>query len=84
MHEILWSRKAVKQLLRLHPEHQVQVRDAIALLADMPANGNVKALSGHTYAYRLRVGQYRVLFDWDGSSISSVFERSKKRDEGIY
>lgn len=50
MNEILWSRKTVKQLMRLHHEHQVQVRDAIALLADMPASGNVKALSGHTYA----------------------------------
>ncbi|WP_350403800.1 type II toxin-antitoxin system RelE/ParE family toxin [Pseudomonas sp. W17] len=84
MNEILWSRKAVKQLMRLHHEHQVQVRDAIALLADMPASGNVKALSGHTYAYRLRGGQYRVLFDWDGAIHIVSVQEVKKRDERTY
>ncbi|CAI9008313.1 hypothetical protein EMIT0324P_80077 [Pseudomonas chlororaphis] len=50
MNGILWTRKAVKQLLRLHGAHQVQIRDAVTLLGDMPDTGNVKALSGHTYA----------------------------------
>ncbi len=50
MNSILWTRKAVKQLLRLHSAHQVQIRDAVTLLGDMPDTGNVKALSGHTYA----------------------------------
>ncbi|AZD51262.1 hypothetical protein C4K20_5892 [Pseudomonas chlororaphis subsp. aurantiaca] len=61
MNSILWTRKAVKQLLRLHSAHQVQIRDAVTLLVDMPDTGNVKALSGHSYAYRLRVGNYRIL-----------------------
>lgn len=60
MNSIQWTRKAVKQLLRLQREHQVQVRDAISLLANMPDVAQVRALTGHGYAYRLRVGHYRV------------------------
>jgi len=56
MNSIHWTRKAVKQLLKLHSVHQIQVRDAVAALTGMPDTGNVKALIGHDYAYRLQVG----------------------------
>ncbi|MGY4660639.1 type II toxin-antitoxin system RelE family toxin [Pseudomonas chlororaphis] len=84
MNSILWTRKAVKQLLRLHSAHQVQIRDAVTLLGDMPDTGNVKALSGHSYAYRLRVGNYRILFDWDGAIRVVSIQEVKKRDERTY
>ncbi|MGZ0706440.1 type II toxin-antitoxin system RelE family toxin [Pseudomonas sp. L5B5] len=71
-------------MLRLHNEHQIRIRDAVSLLAGMPATGNVKALSGHAYAYRLRVGQYRVLFDWDAAIHIVSIQEVKKRDERTY
>ena len=84
MHSIHWTRKAVKQLLKLHSAHQTQVRDAVTVLADMPDAGNVKALVGHNYAYRLRVGSYRVMFDWDGAIKVVSIQEVKKRDERTY
>ncbi|MBD0677599.1 type II toxin-antitoxin system RelE family toxin [Pseudomonas sp. PSB11] len=81
MNSIHWTRKAVKQLLKLHSVHQIQVRDAVSALTDMPDTGNVKALAGHDYAYRLRVGNYRVMFDWDGTV---KVQEVKKRDERTY
>ena len=48
MNSIHWTRKAVKQLLKLHSVHQVKVRNAVTALADMPDVGNVKALIGMT------------------------------------
>lgn len=77
MNEILWSRKAVKQLMRLHHEHQVQVRDAIALLADMPASGSVKALSGHTMPIACGSGSTGSCSTGIELSTSSVFKRSR-------
>lgn len=44
MNSVHWTRKAVKQLLKLHSVHQGKVRDAVTALADMPDVGNVKAL----------------------------------------
>lgn len=74
----------MKQLLKLHPQHQVQVRDAVTRLEAMPDVNNVKALANHTHGFRLRAGNYRVLFDWDsGIRIVSVQE-VRKRDERTY
>lgn len=56
----------------------------MTLLEDMPDTGNVKALSGYAYAYRLRVGNYRVLFDWDGAIRVVSIQEVKKRDERTY
>jgi mRNA interferase RelE/StbE len=84
MNSIHWTRKAVKQLLKLHSVHQGKVRDAVTALADMPDVGNVKALVGHDYAYRLRVGNYRVMFDWDGAIKVVSIQEVKKRDERTY
>jgi mRNA-degrading endonuclease RelE of RelBE toxin-antitoxin system len=44
--------------------------------AGIPAN--------HEYDYRLRVGNYRVLFNWDGEIKVDESEEVKKRDECMY
>lgn len=53
-------------------------------LEAMPDVNNVKALANHPHGFRLRAGNYRVLFDWDsGIRIVSVQE-VRKRDERTY
>jgi mRNA-degrading endonuclease RelE of RelBE toxin-antitoxin system len=84
MNQIHWTRKAVKQLLRLHTQHQVQVRDAVTELERMPDVTNVKPLVHHACGYRLRVGNYRVLFDWHGTIQVISIQEVKKRDERTY
>jgi len=44
----------------------------------------VKALTNHAYGYRLRVGEYRVLFDVLGAIEVVSIEEVKKRDERTY
>ena len=84
MNTINWTRKAVKQLLKLHSQHQVQIRDAVSGLKDMPDVVNITSLTNHEYGYRLRVGNYRVLFDWDGMIKVVSIQEVKKRDERTY
>lgn len=50
----------------------------------MPDCVNVKALSNHLYQYRLRVGDYRVFFNFDGVVSIVSIEEVKKRDERTY
>lgn len=50
----------------------------------MPNVHNVIALTQHQYGYRLRVGRYRVLFNWDGAIHIVDIEEVKKRDEQTY
>jgi mRNA-degrading endonuclease RelE of RelBE toxin-antitoxin system len=70
-----------------HAGHQYQVDTAnnshAQLLMDQTII-NVKALVNHEHSYRLRVGYFRVFFDFDGSARIVLIEEVKKRDERTY
>ncbi len=84
MNRINWTRKAVKQLRKINKSDQGIVYDAAQALANMPAVDNVKALTNHKHGYRLRVGRYRVLFDWDAEISIVDIEEVKIRDDHTY
>ncbi|MGH8784591.1 MAG: type II toxin-antitoxin system RelE family toxin [Cupriavidus necator] len=67
MNSIYWTTKATKQVRKFDKPIRVTILDAIEDLGHMPNCQHVKALANHVYGYRLRVGNYRVLFDWDGA-----------------
>ncbi|RAS15819.1 type II toxin-antitoxin system RelE family toxin [Paraburkholderia bryophila] len=84
MNTIKWTQKAAKQLRKLDRQHQVAVRDGVSTLAAMPDCLSVKALTDHEHGYRLRVGNYRVLFNWDGAIRVVEIEEVRKRNERTY
>jgi mRNA interferase RelE/StbE len=84
MNSINWTPKAAKQLRKLDKQMQSPIRDAVTKLATMPTCQNVKALTNHSSGYRLRVGNYRVLFDWDGEIKIVEINEVSKRDERTY
>lgn len=84
MNEINWTPKAAKQARKLDRPVRVSIIVAVEQLTTMPNCQNVKALTNHAYGYRLRVGDYRVLFDWDGSIRIVEIQEARKRDERTY
>lgn len=84
MNTIHWNVKAAKQLRKLDRQHQAAIRDGVDTLAAMPDCQNVKALTSHRYGYRLRIGNHRVLFDWDGGIRIVEIQEVRKRDERTY
>ena len=84
MNTIIWTRKAVKQLRKVNKPDQSKLYDAVQALTHMPNVQNVKTLVNNQYGYRLRVGNYRILFDWDGGVKIVNIEEVKKRDEHTY
>lgn len=84
VYDINWSTKARKQLNRAPRTDQKRLILAVDTLADLPAARNVKALSGHPYGYRLRVGNYRVLFDVDTVVRIIDIQEVRKRDDNTY
>ncbi len=44
----------------------------------------MKALTNHEYAYRLRVGRFRILFDVDTTIRIIDIQEVKKRDDHTY
>ena len=61
MFEIQFSKKALKDLQNLPRPISKRIVEKIALLKDSPFQQPIKKLSGQPY-FRLRVGDYRVLF----------------------
>jgi mRNA-degrading endonuclease RelE of RelBE toxin-antitoxin system len=86
MNAIEWKPKARKQLLKFDHRARVHIRDEVgAKLSTFPFGTGVKALVEHPYGYRLRVGNYRVLFDFEGGAACIVsIEEVRKRDERTY
>ena len=85
MMEVVWQPKALKQLKKI-ADRSVQERILMATrgLLAFPACSNVKRLINHEYTHRLRVGDWRVLFNvFEEISIASI-EEVKKRDESTY
>jgi len=60
--------KAAKNLQRIPHGDQDAIRSRIDKLAD-GLTGDVKRLKSFSPRYRMRVGNYRVLFDIDGNRI---------------
>lgn len=84
MNKISWRTKALRQLRKIDRRDNAAIRHAVNGLAAMPKCAGMKALTNHEYGYRLRVGDYRVFFDFDGQVRIVEIEEVKKRDEHTY
>ena len=85
MNAINWQPKALRQLRKIEVHVGKQIRTAVSTeLVDLSKARNVKALANHDHRYRLRVGNYRVFFDFDGAVCIVNIEEVRKRDERTY
>ncbi|HEY1131469.1 MAG TPA: type II toxin-antitoxin system RelE/ParE family toxin [Roseateles sp.] len=85
MNSISWRTKALKQMRKLPAKAGAAIRQAVSTeLVDLTKAKNVKSLTNHQYGYRLRVGNYRVFFDFDGGVRIVTIEEVRKRDEQTY
>ncbi len=75
------ARRAVKSIAGLPPAGQRRVRAAIDLLADEPRPPNCVALAGEESVYRVRVGDYRILYEViDARLVVHVIRVGHRRD----
>lgn len=83
--DVIWQPKAVKQLKKVGDRViQKRILTATGGLSLFPDCSNVKRLTDHEPTHRLRVGNWRVLFNvFEAVNIVSI-EEVKKRDENTY
>lgn len=85
MNTISWRTRALKQMRKLPAEAGRAIRQCVrAELSDLEQARNVRKLVNHQYGYRLRVGHYRVFFEFDGAIRIVTIEEVRKRDEQTY
>lgn len=61
--KIRLRKSAVKDLKRINPKQKDKIHSKILKLQNFPKVTNLKKLTNFEPAYRLRVGDYRILFD---------------------
>ena len=57
------TRTAEKQLRRIAQRHRIRLVEAIHGLVDRPRPHGARKLQGYDDVYRIRVGQYRVVYE---------------------
>ena len=85
MNSIYWQPKALRQLRKIDAQANARIRHAVNdELADLSKARNVKVLTDHAHQYRLRAGNYRVFFNFDGAVHIVLIEEVRKRNERTY
>ena len=79
-YEVLLQPRARKEFLALSPQIAGKIAQALETLAQNPRSHQSIKLSGGE-AYRLRVGDYRILYDIDDLAKKVIVYRIKHRRE---
>lgn len=75
------ARRASKAIAALPRREQQRVRAAIDLLAADPRPPGCMAMSGEAHAYRVRVGDYRIVYEvLDGDLVIQVVRVGHRRE----
>ncbi|MEE6028408.1 type II toxin-antitoxin system RelE family toxin [Avibacterium paragallinarum] len=84
--KVIWLPKALKQLLKIDTRYRSNIQARVNQLADFPqVELDIKKLQGFERRFRLRIGFYRVLFDWiEGEPKIIEICTVAKRDEQTY
>ena len=69
-YSISWRNSTKKDLRKIQKEYVVRIISAVEKLADNPYPEDSVKLSGSEFTYRIRVADYRILYEVLESSIS--------------
>jgi len=68
LYQVLWTKRADRELGDLPRNTQVRLRDAAAALATNPRPNGCKKLRGRPGHYRIRGGDFRIIYTIDDSA----------------
>jgi mRNA interferase RelE/StbE len=75
------SATAERQLKKIRREDKIRILRSISLLAGEPRPAGCRKLSGYNDIFRIRVGNYRVIYEIDGKRIVVVILKIGHRGE---
>ena len=84
--ELVYARHAQRQLEKLNPQTALRIVEGCERLKrnPFPDGKHVKKLKGYEELYRLRVGDFRVVFQRSGSRIDVIDVLSKPDFQKAY
>ncbi|CFQ63725.1 phage protein [Yersinia frederiksenii] len=86
MVKVDWSKKAVKQLLSIDIRYRKAISEKVNKLTNFPAiDLDIKKLQVGDNQYRMRVGNYRVIFlIVEGTPVICTIQEVKRRTTTTY
>lgn len=63
MYQVVVERSAEKDLRRLAPDVRIRVITAVTALAKNPRPAGSRKLAGREHDWRIRVGDYRIIYE---------------------
>ncbi len=80
-YQVEFSKRATKQFKAISLEIQLRLRPKIDALADEPRPSGVVKLSGEADLYRIRVGDYRVVYRVEDENLIVLIIKLGHRNE---
>jgi mRNA interferase RelE/StbE len=71
-----YARRAIKDIKRLHNPIKQRIKDGIEKLPD----GDVKKMVGYENLYRLRIGDWRIIFSYADKNVILIEEIETRGD----
>lgn len=81
IYDIRWTGRAERELGRLDAQGRSRVREAVSRLSVNPRGPGVRRLTGRGPEHRLRVGDYRVLFEIHDDILLVLVVAVRKRED---
>lgn len=75
---------AIRQINKLDKSIQARLKPKIYALAENPRPSGVKKLQGYENRYRIRVGDYRILYEIHDKILSVLIIEVGPRGGGVY
>lgn len=86
MHRVNWTKDALRQLIKIDSRYQKAVKEKANALTTFPNESlDTKKLKGEVNQWRLRVGNYRIIFEViNGEPKIINIQAIKRRSERTY
>jgi mRNA interferase RelE/StbE len=81
IYQVITPKAVQKQILSLPAEIAARINEAILALEDDPRPDGVVKMKGGDRPYRIRVGDYRVMYKIDDEQLIILIVRCKHRRE---
>lgn len=80
-YRVQFTTAAARQIRKLPPHPRERLLASVAMLADNPRPPGATKLVGERTAWRIRVGEYRVIYDVVDESLTVTVVRAAHRRE---
>lgn len=80
-YKIIWKKSALKELYKIRKDSIPRIVEAVESLISDPIPSGVKKLSGSERTYRLRVGNYRVIYELEEDKLIIQIIRVRHRKD---